>query len=89
MMPLVGISGFCILEVNLHCHHRSLRLMLPGLMPLAHSSAAPQVKMKELGVLGNVNYKIVCLLDHKVRKLIRSSLTAATSMVERFCCFAA
>ena len=33
---------------------------------LSHCLPGCQVKLKELGVLGNQQYKIVCLLDHKV-----------------------
>jgi hypothetical protein len=31
-----------------------------------------QVKMKELGVLGNDNYKLVCMLDHKAMLTVQT-----------------
>lgn len=37
------------------------------------SCAAPlQVKMRELGVLGNANYKLVCMLDHKAMLTVQT-----------------
>jgi hypothetical protein len=31
-----------------------------------------QVKMRELGVLGNDNYKLVCMLDHKAMLTVQT-----------------
>jgi ubiquitin-like domain-containing CTD phosphatase 1 len=38
-------------------------------MPRGHPL---QVKMRELGVLGNANYKLVCMLDHKAMLTVQT-----------------
>lgn len=43
--------------------------LLPYCTPAA---AAVQVKMRELGVLGNANYKLVCMLDHKAMLTVQT-----------------
>jgi hypothetical protein len=40
--------------------------------PAAAAAAAVQVKMRELGVLGNANYKLVCMLDHKAMLTVQT-----------------
>lgn len=40
--------------------------------PLMPCAARLQVKMRELGVLGNANYKLVCMLDHKAMLTVQT-----------------
>lgn len=41
-------------------------------LPVCRMAVALQVKMRELGVLGNEQYKLVCMLDHKAMLTVQT-----------------